>query len=248
MLSMKVSVVIPAYNEEQYIRSCLDALKVQTVPPDEIIVVDNVSTDQTAEIAKSYGVKVVPEKRKGIAWARNRGFDTALGDIIARTDADTCVHPQWIEHIRYHASRRCEAFTGPIYDKTMYLEKVPYVVESYLDLLKLIFGHRVWIGSNIVLTRDLWEKCRTAKFAYDNSVHEDFELALEVSKYVEIQYMKDVIVYTSSRRARNDPFSFFVEYQIRCFKMAAKSKKPIMAKRIQELRKTISQELLPDER
>ncbi|HEX8932548.1 MAG TPA: glycosyltransferase family A protein, partial [Patescibacteria group bacterium] len=99
---MKISVIIPAYNEEKYIGACIESLLKQNRLPDEIIVVNNNSTDQTAAIASQYPVKVINEKEQGITPARNRGLNEAQYDIIARTDADTILPPDWIEKIKKH--------------------------------------------------------------------------------------------------------------------------------------------------
>lgn len=88
-----VSVVIPAYNEERYLAACLTSLQKQTLKNFETIVVDNNSTDKTAEIARRFGAKVVKELKQGIIPARERGFREAKAEIIARTDADTIVAP-----------------------------------------------------------------------------------------------------------------------------------------------------------
>ncbi len=96
-----VSVVIPAYNESRIIESCLRALLAQSHPADEIIVVDNNSTDDTVALARAFpGVTVITEPRQGITYARTAGFDAATGDIIARIDADTVVSPGWVGKIR----------------------------------------------------------------------------------------------------------------------------------------------------
>ena len=87
-----LSVVIPAYNEEQYLPACLRALRQQKdAPPFEVIVVDNASTDSTACIAGQFGAHVVAEPRKGVARARQSGFEAARAPIVASTDADTIV-------------------------------------------------------------------------------------------------------------------------------------------------------------
>ena len=117
---MLTSVVIPAYNEEQYLGHCLAALARQTCPADrfEVIVVDNGSTDATAEIARRYGgVRVIAEPRKGVAHARQAGFATARGAIIASTDADTVVPPFWVERIMEHfrADPALGAVYGPVH-------------------------------------------------------------------------------------------------------------------------------------
>ena len=74
---MKVSVVIPAYNEEKYIVDCLKALSNQTIAPDEVIVVDNNSTDKTASLARQAGAKVITVLEPGITPARTAGFNAA---------------------------------------------------------------------------------------------------------------------------------------------------------------------------
>lgn len=82
---MKISIVIPCYNEEETIEKVI-----RNIPKEvfEIIVVDNNSTDKTAEIAKKLGVKVVKEKKQGYGYALQRGFKEAQGDIIVTLDGD----------------------------------------------------------------------------------------------------------------------------------------------------------------
>src|SRR2546422_4750795 len=92
-----VSIVVPARNEEELLPSCLRALTSQDYSgPLEIIVVDNGSTDRTAERARCFGVTLVSEPRHGYAIALARGFSVATGDIVATTDADTVPPPNWV--------------------------------------------------------------------------------------------------------------------------------------------------------
>src|SRR3989304_2760272 len=110
-----ISVVVPAYNEEQYISSCLAAISNQDFRSSyEIIVVDNSSEDRTAEIARSFGARVLTETRRTAAAARRRGFAEARGDIIATTDADTLVPTNWLSHIHcaFQATPGLVAFGG----------------------------------------------------------------------------------------------------------------------------------------
>jgi len=116
---MFISVVIPAYNEEKYLGRCLRALRNQNYPRScyEVIVVDNGSTDSTAEIARSCGARVVREGVKGVAWARQRGALAAMGEVIAFTDADTIVLPHWLARIAAHftADPTLGGLYGPVY-------------------------------------------------------------------------------------------------------------------------------------
>jgi glycosyltransferase involved in cell wall biosynthesis len=98
-LQALVSVIIPIYNERENIEKCLKAIKKQTYPRVEIIVVDNGSTDVSFEIAKNYADKVILEKRKGISFAKNTGLKAAIGELIATTDADCIPDERWLEEL-----------------------------------------------------------------------------------------------------------------------------------------------------
>src|SRR5687767_9222428 len=97
---MKVSIVIPVYNEADRLAACLQAISRQKVMPLEVIVVDNNSTDKTRTVALSFPfVKLVAEKRQGVVYARDTGFNLAEGDIIGRIDADTILPPAWTDQV-----------------------------------------------------------------------------------------------------------------------------------------------------
>lgn len=98
--AIEISVVIPAYNAETTLDSCLDSLKKQTVEPFQVILVDDCSTDRTASIASEAGFEIVSfSSRGGPAIARNAGADKAEGDIILFLDADVIIPPDLIERI-----------------------------------------------------------------------------------------------------------------------------------------------------
>jgi len=96
-----ISVIIPTFNEEENIAQCLVSLSHQTVPRNEyeIIVVDGGSKDATCEIARKYADKVFTQTSKKVGGARNDGVTAAAGDIIATTDADCILPPNWIRLI-----------------------------------------------------------------------------------------------------------------------------------------------------
>lgn len=98
---MKVSVVIPAYNAEQTLDSCLRAFTRQTVPSDsfEVIVVDDGSTDRTAEIAQQFPIRYLHQENRGPASARNNGAAASKGDILLFTDSDCIPASHWIEEM-----------------------------------------------------------------------------------------------------------------------------------------------------
>jgi cellulose synthase/poly-beta-1,6-N-acetylglucosamine synthase-like glycosyltransferase len=96
-----VSVIIPVLNEERVIRECLTSLVELDYPPErrEILVVDNGSTDRTAEIVKSFPVRYIREERRGSPFARNAGIRASQGEIVAFTDADCIVSRGWLREL-----------------------------------------------------------------------------------------------------------------------------------------------------
>lgn len=99
---MRTSVIVPAYNSERTIGQCLEALTNQTFSRSnyEIILVDDGSTDRTAEIAGKYtGIRLIKQNNTGPAAARNNGAKAAKGDIILFTDADCIPDPDWVEQM-----------------------------------------------------------------------------------------------------------------------------------------------------
>ncbi|MFC1625904.1 glycosyltransferase family 2 protein [Patescibacteria group bacterium] len=219
---MKVSVVIPAYNEAKYITKSVRSVINQEIKADEIIVVDNNSTDKTAEIAKKLGAKVIKETKQGMIPARNKGFDTACGDIIARIDADVEVPTYWVRKIKKnYKNKKIDALTGPlIYSDAKLMSNSAFPSHLYLESLKTLSkGHWYLMGPNMSLTKNMWLKVRSKVNPNDKNVHEDIDLSLKIiAADGIIEYDRGLVVKTSARRINKHPESFFVEYPIRMVK------------------------------
>src|SRR4051812_37013165 len=100
---MDVSVVIPTHDRPEFLKEALDCVLSQTVPPREIIVVDNGAKEETCRMLKgSYGSSVVyvRELRHGVQAARNAGIARARGAWVATLDDDDLPHPQFLEQFR----------------------------------------------------------------------------------------------------------------------------------------------------
>jgi GT2 family glycosyltransferase len=96
----KVSVVVCAYNAESTMAACLDSLRDLRYPAYEVVVVDDGSTDRTGRIADEYeDFRVVHQENKGLSAARNVGIAASTGDIIAFTDSDCVVDPDWLHYL-----------------------------------------------------------------------------------------------------------------------------------------------------
>ena len=94
---MSVSVIIPTWNGERYLGTALDSVFAQTIQPLEVIVIDDGSTDNTADVARAYPVHLELCTHQGAAAARNTGVTLARGDYIALLDCDDLWLPEKLE-------------------------------------------------------------------------------------------------------------------------------------------------------
>lgn len=113
-MTLFISVVIPAKNEEHFIRQCLASLAKQTYPADhyEVLVIDNNSTDKTAAIAQEMGVKVIAKPSGRVGAVRNFGASQARGNVLAFIDADCLVDPEWLTRAAALVSEKPNAVFG----------------------------------------------------------------------------------------------------------------------------------------
>ncbi len=165
----KVSVIIPARNEEANLPFLLDSLKKQTLAPYEIIVVDDFSTDKTGEIARQYGVKLVqntelPDGWTGKNWAVWNGFKESTGDIIVFLDADVRLAPQALEFL-LGSREKCGGVISVVpyhYTEKFYerLSLVPYImgVFSFTSPFERKNTCKSLYGSCIVTTREDYQR------------------------------------------------------------------------------------------
>ena len=99
--ALTLSIIIPVYNEEAVLDATLRAIQRQTVMPDEVIVVDNNSSDGSVAIARRFDfVEVITEEAQGRAAARNAGFNAARSDVLGRINADVQLFPDWVERVK----------------------------------------------------------------------------------------------------------------------------------------------------
>lgn len=118
-VTMKISVLIPTYNAAAFIQATLDSVLRQTVPPDEVIVLDDGSTDNTVSILNSYNprITVYQQENKGVYSAHNKLFELAQGELIAFLDHDDIWHPSYLEVQSRHFREYPDAvamFTGHV--------------------------------------------------------------------------------------------------------------------------------------
>lgn len=105
LVNTKVSLIIPAYNAGQYIGRALESVENQTQPPDEVIVIDDGSTDETASRVREFAIRsklsvfFEQQQNKGPGAARNRGIKKSSGDLIVFLDADDVIYPGFLDQV-----------------------------------------------------------------------------------------------------------------------------------------------------
>jgi len=214
---MKMSFVIPAYNEEASIGACIRAVRrrVRAAGCDaEIIVVNNASTDRTGEVASAWpGVRVIFEPRKGLLHARQRGFEESRGELLACIDADTLVPRGWIEKgLRAFArSPQLMCLTGPyMYHDLSPLVRVIVILWYMVSDLwagyinQYIFRTGALIqGGNYIVRRSALEKIG----GYDTSIAfygEDTALARRLIPFGKVRFSFRLSLPASGRRLRKE--------------------------------------------
>jgi glycosyltransferase involved in cell wall biosynthesis len=225
---MKLSFVIPAYNEEHYIGDCLDSiLKQKTGAPCEveIVVVNNASTDGTATvITRRYPeVKLVNEPQKGLVFARRAGFLAATGDLIAQVDADSRLTPDWIKKVAaaFTKDKELVGLSGPyIYYDLPALKRFwvwVFYIPTYISYLVnhfVLHTGSVLLGGNCIVRRDALKKIG----GYDTNIEfygEDTDLARRMSKVGKVVFTFSLPMYTSGRRlAKEGTFTTGLRYSM----------------------------------
>ncbi len=193
--------MVPARNEEAYIGACLAAIFSQSPPPDEVIVVDNASSDQTADLARRMGARVIRVETPGVHLARQAGLSAAKSPVVAFTDADSQPLSGWIKAIR-------AAFQDPSvvisYGPVEFYEAPPldtllarYGFPLFLSLLAKL-GHPNPAGANMAVARSKALEVG----GFDRPFAEDIHLALKLKDRGRLVYRPDQRVRTSGRRLK----------------------------------------------
>lgn len=202
-LNPYVSVIVPAYNEENFIAKTLSSLLNQTYKNFELIVVDNNSDDRTDDVARKFGARVVFEEKKGVAHARQKGFEEAKGKIIATTDADTIVPNNWIERIvgEYEKDPElvgfgglCVFYSGPLVARVL----ARYFFGPFWLLDKIISGGWNMAGFNMSVRKSSFESI--GGFRTEMLMGEDIDLSARLRKTGKIKMDHKLLAYSSGRR------------------------------------------------
>jgi peptidoglycan-N-acetylglucosamine deacetylase len=200
-----ISIIIPAYNEEKYIRECLESLKNQDYSGEyEIIVVNNSCTDNTDKIALELGARVIICGEKGVIYARQKGAEQANGDIIVQADADTVYTRDWLTRIdRYFNSDiRISAVAGFfLYKDPPSWSWLEYLIRKAANnLIGMPFLKRPLFvsGANFAFRKEAFEKIGGY---HKGSLYPDqYGICSNLKTTGKIKYVPSLVAYTSSRR------------------------------------------------
>jgi glycosyltransferase involved in cell wall biosynthesis len=215
--ALTLSIIIPAYNEEDQIAACLQAIAEQTALPDEVIVVDNNSTDRTAEIARQFPfVTLLHEGQQGLRFTRDTGIAAATGKIIGRIDADTRLSEGWCASVKeLFADASIDAATGPCYYHDMPAKNTGFKADRLIrrSLFKAA-GEPLLYGSNMVFKKQIWDGV-VSELCADGEFFEDTDLTIHLrAQNRKIIYDEALIAGVSSRRLEDAPKEFYKNMQM----------------------------------
>jgi glycosyltransferase involved in cell wall biosynthesis len=210
-VSLTISVIVCAYNEAGYVGPCLQSLCRQSRPPDEILVVDNASTDATRAIAEAAGVRVVAEPRKGLVRAREAGRQAARGGLLVYLDADCRAPEDWLARIDSRFARRpaLVAVSGPyrFYDWDAWGRLLVRAYDLTLAPLTQLLVYRVlgvgtlFYGGNFAVRREALD----AIGGFDTAIAfhgEDTNLGRRLVRVGPVTMAGECWLFTSARRYR----------------------------------------------
>jgi glycosyltransferase involved in cell wall biosynthesis len=210
MMPLRLSAIVCAYNEERTLPAAVHSLFAQTRPPDEVIVVNNASTDRTREVVEHIpGVRVVEEPLRGLVRARARGLATATADVLVYIDADCRAPLKLLERMErlFLRSPEIVAITGPyrfydwdwigiagarIYDYTL----APFAQLTAQYVLRM---GAVLYGGNFAVRRSALD----AIHGFDTSIEfhgEDTNLGRRLAAVGKVKLSNACYIYTSARR------------------------------------------------
>ncbi|MCW5875396.1 MAG: glycosyltransferase family 2 protein [Anaerolineales bacterium] len=196
-----ISVVIPAYNEERVIATCLEHINravTQAGVACEVVVSDNNSSDRTAEIATGMGARVVRSTRKGYVHACITGVREAQGEYIAMTDCDTRVPPDWLKKI--HAAFQEDPELVGVGGSFEYYDGHPLIrwLVRVLNRISFRFTIASLIGMNMAFKKSAYDAVGGHNSEF--SMQADTYLGFELAKQGKVKLLKNNKVDASGRR------------------------------------------------
>ena len=198
---MIIAVVVAVYNEEKYISEMIDALLNQTKMPDQIVIVDDGSKDNTANIIKEYArkysiIKYIYQQNKGPAVARNNAWRNADADICIFTDGDCIPEANWIEKLIVPFSDNTVAACAGTY-KTVNKESILArfigleIDWKYQNVRGQVDCHGTY---NLAVRKNVLEEIGGLNEEYPVPSGEDWDMTYKISEKYKIIFVPEAIV------------------------------------------------------
>ena len=190
-----ISVIIPAHNEEQYLGETLRALREQTYPYYEVIVVANGCDDNTCTVGRRLADKLIELQERALGKARNTGAAKARGELLVFLDADTRLEPHALEILAREFTPRYSSatFKGKP-DRSRLAYRWLYLWKNLLHRSALHCGS----SGVICCWRDQFKE--VAGFRQDLNVRENSELIRRLRQFGPYKFIGDAVAVTSMRR------------------------------------------------
>jgi cellulose synthase/poly-beta-1,6-N-acetylglucosamine synthase-like glycosyltransferase len=212
------------HNEAAYIGKLLSSIQRSSVQPDEVIICDNASTDESVIIAKQFEkalpIRIIREPRKGILYAMDSAWKEAKGDIIVRTDADCILPRDWlaktIDHFRDDPT--LAACTGPLKSPDgSIMDK--FLTRTWTGYPALIYAfmksYPVLIGANCAFRKEALEQING--YATPTYMQDDLIISRKLAgAKLKMCWFWDMWMYHSTRRFHGKPQAY-IPYALSIF-------------------------------
>lgn len=200
---MRISVIVPTYNEGKFVEKCLRALRNQKFGDFDLIVVDGHSTDETVKIAKKYADEIIFDEGKGAGAARNLAAKHVDSEIVGFVDADTVVCENWMgtidENFRKHnlvgLGGVIRALDGRLVDNIALKigSDICYRTTQHFGFYQLSGANSAFLRSTYLKSGGYNEKLKML---------DDLEFGLRMKKYGKLMVDPRLVAYGSPRRMR----------------------------------------------
>jgi glycosyltransferase involved in cell wall biosynthesis len=234
-----VSIIVPAKNEAKLLPLCLSSIaRQQTNASYEVLVVDTNSEDDTPEIARSFGARVIDEPKAGKVYAFRTGAREARGTILCFAEADCILPETWIQTIVDYLERHTQvaAITGSytFHSSTAFYNGLALVIHPLArGAYYLLYGSISIRGSNFAIRRSAYQ----AVGGFPDNYFElyDVELGRRVAQIGLIHHVPRLRIKTSDRRFRGRLLRFILEF-IPSFVRNILLKRPIGSQTYEDIR------------
>ncbi len=225
---MKISIAIPAYNEEAYITQTLESLAQQEIPGElEIIVCLNACTDCTQEVVEAWAqsrkktITIVHELRKGVSRARQTAFENSTGTIVISADADSIYPKEWADTVAkiFAQDEKIVALYGPVRMRnfegkaSFFLKLFQFVFNDLFTFVGRFVGWHNVIGSNLAIRRESFFK--VGGFDVELGTMEDNEITRRLAQIGQVRFSAKMVAYASARRYNQFGFWRTVSFYFR---------------------------------